>query len=58
MILVKTGPAVLEKKVFKNCKILYMYTTQEQGQITPGDEILIVTLVTHCKFQPLVFNTF
>ena len=32
--LVKIAKAVSEKKTFKNYTILYMYTTQEQGQIT------------------------
>ena len=39
--LVKTGLAVSEKK--KDNAILYMYVAQGQGQITPGDKILIVT---------------
>ena len=41
--LVKIGLSVSEKKTFKDYKILYMYIAQRQGQITPGDKILIVT---------------
>ena len=41
--LVKIGQAVLEKKLFKDYEILYMYIAQGQGQITLGDKILIVT---------------
>ena len=32
--LVKIGPAVSEKKTFKDYTILYTYTAQRQGQIT------------------------
>ena len=38
----KTAQTVSEKK-FKNYTILYMFIVQGQGQITPGDKILIVT---------------
>ena len=38
--MVKIGQAVLEKKTFKD---LYMIIAQEQGQIIPGDKIMIVT---------------
>ena len=60
--LVKIGQAVSEK-TSKAYEILYMYIGQGQGQITLGDKILfvterVVTLIIHCKFQPLVFNTF
>ena len=59
----KIGQAVSEKKTFKDYEILYMYIAQGQGQITLEDRILTVTegfatLIIHCKFQPLVFNTF
>ena len=37
--LVKIAQGVLEKKVFKNYTILYMYIAQGQAQITPGDKI-------------------
>ena len=33
--LVKTGHVVLEKKTFKDFKVLYLYIAQGQGQITP-----------------------
>ena len=33
--LVKIAQAVKEKKTFKNYTILYMYSAQGQGQITP-----------------------
>ena len=60
--LVKTGQAVSEKKTFKDYEILYMYIAQGQGQITQEDKILIVTkrvcYFDHCKFQPVVINTF
>ena len=57
------GQAVSEKKRFKDYEILYMFIALGQGQITLGDKILIVTerfatLIIHCTFQPLVFNTF
>ena len=41
-------------------EIYYMYIAQGQGQITLGDKILkgFATLRIHCKFQPLVLNTF
>ena len=60
--LVKIGQAVSEK-TSKAYEILYMYIGQGQGQITLGDKSLFVTervatLIIHCKFQPLVFNTF
>ena len=39
-----------------------MYLAQGQGRMPPGDKILFVTsfisLIMHCKFQSLVFNTF
>ena len=39
-----------------------MYIAQGQGQITQEDKILIVTkrvcYFDHCKFQPVVINTF
>ena len=59
----KIGQAVSEKKTFKGYEILYMYIAQGQRQITLEDKILIVTggfatLIIHCKFQALVFNTF
>ena len=40
--LVKIGQTVSEK-TFKDYAILYMHLAQDQGQITPGDKILIVT---------------
>ena len=39
----KIGQVVSEKKTFKDYTILYMYLAQGQGQIAPGDEILIAT---------------
>ena len=39
----ENGPAVSEKKTFKDKEILYMYIAQRQGQITLGNKILIVT---------------
>ena len=33
---------VVSEKAIKNYTILYMYIAQGQGQITPGDKILIV----------------
>ena len=39
----RPGPAVLEKKTFKDYEILYMYIAQGQGQITKRDKIFIVT---------------
>ena len=62
--LVKIAQAVSKKKTFKDYTILNMYIAQRQGQITPGDRILIVTKIfyyfnhTFYKFQPLVFITF
>ena len=58
--LVKTVEAVSEK-TFNCFTILYMYRAQRQEQITP--KILTVALkqfyfFNHCKFQPLVFNTY
>ena len=49
--------------MFKDDTISYIYTAQRQGQKTLGDNILIVaegfaTSIMHCKFQPLVLNTF
>ena len=41
--LVKNGQTVSEKKTFKDYEILYMYIAQGQGQIAPGDKVLIVT---------------
>ena len=58
----KIGQAVSEKKLLKDYEILYMYKAQGQGQmgVGGGDKILkgFATLIIHCKFQPLVFNTF
>ena len=59
----KTGRAGSENKTFKDYTILYMYLAQGQGQITPGDNILIATksfttLIIHGKFQSLHFKTF
>ena len=42
-LLVKIGQAVSQKKRFKDYEILYMYTAQGQGQVTPGDKIFVVT---------------
>ena len=55
--------ALSEKKPFKNHTILYAHIAQLQGQITFRGQILIIiktftTLIIHCKFQPIVFNTF
>ena len=33
--LVKVGQVVLEKKMFTDFKVLYLYIAQGQGQITP-----------------------
>ena len=61
----KMGQVVSEKKTFKEFMILYLYTAQGQGQITPGGgrggKTLILTemfttLIIHC--QPLVLNTY
>ena len=41
--LIKIGQAVQEKKTFKYYETLHMYLAQGQGQVTPGDKILIVT---------------
>ena len=41
--LVNIRPAIKEKKTYKDYMILYIYVTQGQRQITPGDKILIVT---------------
>ena len=43
--LLKITQAVSEPKTFINYTILYMYIAQGQGQITPGDKILIVTKI-------------
>ena len=43
--LVKTGQAISDQpawKTYKDYEILHMYIAQGQGQITPGDKILIV----------------
>ena len=40
---VKIGQPVSEKKTFKDYTILYMSIAQGQGQIPPGNKILIVT---------------
>ena len=48
--LVNIGQAITEKTMFKDYKILFMYIAQEQGQIAPGDKILIATKRT-CYFD-------
>ena len=59
----ENGQAVSEKKTFKEYTILYMYMAQGQGQITPEEQNFncykkkYMTLITYCKFQPLVFIT-
>ena len=61
MKFVSIGQAASEKEVFKSYRILYLYIAQEQGQIASKGKILIVTIkfyFVHCKFQPLVFNTY
>ena len=45
------------QKTLKNYKILYMYKAKGQGQITPIGQNF-TSLIIHCKFQLLVFNTF
>ena len=55
-----------QKKTFKNYTILYMYTAQGRGQITPQGTNFwfwlksFTTLITHSYtvIQPLVINTF
>ena len=44
-ILLNGAETVSEQKTLKNYTILYMYITQGQGQITPGDKILTVTKI-------------
>ena len=65
--LLKIGQTVFEKKTFKDFMILYLYIAQGQGQITPrkgggggggGGWLDFTTLIIHCKFQPLVLNTY
>ena len=36
----KISQSVLEKKTFKDYKIVYMNIAKEQGQITPWDKML------------------
>ena len=45
--LVKIGQVVLEKKTFKNFKVLYLYIAQGQRQIT-----LVVVVVVGGDFYP------
>ena len=46
--LVKTAKAVSEKKTFENYTIVYIYIAQEQGRITPGDKLFILTIWFYC----------
>ena len=41
--LVKIGQVVLEKKTLIEFMVLYLYIAQEQGQIAPRGQILILT---------------
>ena len=57
----KIGQVVSEKK-FKDYMIVNMYIAKGQGSIIRRHNFVltksITTLIIHCKFQPLVFNTF
>ena len=58
-----SGQADSENKMFKDYKIAYMYIVQGQGQISPGNKILIL-IKRVCYFDhtlqvsATVFNTF
>ena len=41
--LVKIGQVISENKTQKDFMVLYLYIAQMQGQITPGEQILILT---------------
>ena len=41
--LVKIGQVVSESKTFKNYMVLYLYTAEEQGQITTRKKKIILT---------------
>ena len=60
--LVKIAHAISDKKTFKNNTILDFYIAQGQGQITLRRQNFnckksFITLIIHCKFLPLAFNT-
>ena len=60
--MVKIAKAVSEKKTFKNYTFLYIFNPGASTDNSQGTKFeynkCFTTLITYCKFQPLVFNTF
>ena len=57
---VKIGQTVSEKKTFKDFMIIYLYSLGARADNSGECKILILTkkFYIHCKFQPLVLNTY